>query len=230
MHDASKVLLGNVGSSDRVISVHDADPASFPAGRVVRGKSDGKLSLASSDGALIGVSVGKSLSDTLKTAVCRAGNWVPLALGYYKAVAQLTFISKRPDLAVTITLTTGGTAGSEVVTVVGPAVSVQIQSATSTTTQIKAAIDGDAAAAALMEVQIASGQGSTAVSAFSVAALDAIAQPVVGAAVRASDTTGLGILAGGTLTGAVYLSGLKTGIDEAGNSVPCALIDMGGGL
>lgn len=61
----------------------------------------------------------------------------------------------------TIAYTGGGTAGSEVVTVTGTAVSVQIESGVSTATQIKAKIDASAAAQALMTVAI-SGTGSNA--------------------------------------------------------------------
>ncbi len=65
--------------------------------------------------------------------------------------------------SITMRYTTGGTAGSEVVTVVSNAISVQIQSGTSTATQIKAAIDGYGPAAALIAVTI-SGTGSNAQS------------------------------------------------------------------
>lgn len=60
-----------------------------------------------------------------------------------------------------IDYTTGGTAGSEVVTVVGSAISVQIADGVSTATQVKAAIDGFPAAAALVTVAI-SGVGGNA--------------------------------------------------------------------
>lgn len=65
--------------------------------------------------------------------------------------------------SITVTLTGGGTAGAEVVTVVGSAISVQIQSATTTQTQLKAALDGNVDAAALINVSVAS--GGTAVAA-----------------------------------------------------------------
>lgn len=79
-HDATKCLLGTTGSSDRHVTVEPADPATFLAGLAVRRKSDEGLSLSSSDGQLIGVSLGISQSDTTKTAVCRAGNYVPLRI------------------------------------------------------------------------------------------------------------------------------------------------------
>lgn len=79
-HDASKVLLGQVPSTAKVISQHDQDPASFVAGTAVRQKSDGALSVTKAHGQLIGVSVGASLSDTKKTAVVRSGSLVPILL------------------------------------------------------------------------------------------------------------------------------------------------------
>lgn len=58
---------------------------------------------------------------------------------------------------ITITLTAGGTAGAEVVTVVGRAISVQIEDGVTTQTQLKTAIDASAPAHALISVAVASG-------------------------------------------------------------------------
>lgn len=68
---------------------------------------------------------------------------------YYEAVA--TGVGGN---SVTIQYTTGGIAGSEVVTVVGSAISVQIASGLSTAAQIKAAIVASTAAAALVTASI----------------------------------------------------------------------------
>lgn len=59
--------------------------------------------------------------------------------------------------SITVALVAGGTAGAEVVTVTGTAISVAIQSGVSTRTQVKTAIDGSAAAAALVSVSVTSG-------------------------------------------------------------------------
>lgn len=67
--------------------------------------------------------------------------------------------------SITIAYTAGGTAGAEVVTVVGNAISVQIQNSASTATQIKAAIDGSAAALALVSVAVTGTGGSAQVTA-----------------------------------------------------------------
>lgn len=57
---------------------------------------------------------------------------------------------------ITIEFTDGATAGSEVVSVLGSAITVQIESGVSTRTQVKDAIDGFPAAAALVDVSIPS--------------------------------------------------------------------------
>lgn len=79
-HNPNKVLLGSHGSSDFVASCENGDPATFKAGLVVHLKSDKTLSLASADGAKIGVSMGRSLSDTAKTSVARSGNFIPVQI------------------------------------------------------------------------------------------------------------------------------------------------------
>lgn len=65
--------------------------------------------------------------------------------------------------AITIALTSGGTAGAEVVTVTGNAISVQIEVGVTTRTQLKTAIDASAPASALISVSVTS--GGTAVAA-----------------------------------------------------------------
>lgn len=237
--DATKILLGSVNSSDRVVSREDAVPASFPVGRVVRGKSDGSISLASGDGALYGVSLGKSLSDTSKTAVCRAGNGVPVGLAEYLTKAQLTFVSKRPGIAIAIEFLDTATAGSEEATVTGDdesgyLISLAMDSTTSTTTQCKAALDADEDTAALIETIIASGQGSTAVTAFAEDDIDGY-PTVIGGLVRVSNVTGLAIPVGangGTITKAIYTSASKDGVDPDSLEVThkFAFVDMRGGL
>lgn len=71
--------------------------------------------------------------------------------------------------SITVTLVAGGTAGSEVVTVSGSAISVSIQSGVTTQTQLKTALDASTPAAALINVAVAS--GGTAVSAASAVTL-----------------------------------------------------------
>lgn len=96
---------------------------------------------------------------------------VNLAVGQYVAtspvsarliVQDLTYIAVTAGLAgdaITIAYTTGGTAGSEVVSVVSNTVSVQIQSGTSTATQIRTAILASVPATALVSATV-TGTGS----------------------------------------------------------------------
>jgi len=67
--------------------------------------------------------------------------------------------------SITIALVSGGTAGSEVVTVIGKAISVQIESGVSTRTQVKTALDASAAASALINVSVTSGGTAATLSA-----------------------------------------------------------------
>lgn len=233
MHDATKVLMGSTQSSDKDVSTFPSDPASFPAGRAVRETSAGALSLSSGAGALVGVSLGKSLSDHKKTAVVRTGNRVPLELpGYaYLVKDELTFHTKR-NVAVSIEfLDDGLAAGSEDASIAGDDTNGYVitlrMDALSTATQCKAALDADAGVLAQIETVITGTAGNTQ-AAFAEDAIDTA--PVIGAAVRVSNTTGKAIYASGTLTGACYASNVLTGIDEAAAEIPVAVIDMAGGL
>jgi hypothetical protein len=69
--------------------------------------------------------------------------------------------------AISITLTSGGTAGSEVVTVSGKSISVQIASGATTQTNLKTKLDANSDASALIETTINSG-ATTVVSAAAV--------------------------------------------------------------
>lgn len=80
----------------------------------------------------------------------------------------ITYTADRMGSAgnsITIALIAGGTAGSEVVSVVGKAISVQIESGVSTRTQVKTALDGNAAASALISVSVTSGGTAATLSA-----------------------------------------------------------------
>lgn len=79
-HDADKALLGATGSSAKDVSVHNSDPATYLAGLAVRLKSDQSLSVLVADGSWLGISLGRSLSDTKKTAVARTGTLIPILL------------------------------------------------------------------------------------------------------------------------------------------------------
>jgi len=88
-------------------------------------------------------------------------------------VGDLTFSAVSPGSegnSITLALIVGGTAGAEVVSVVGNAISVSIESTVSTATQVKAAYDASAASVALATVAI-SGTAGNAQSAATVAPL-----------------------------------------------------------
>ncbi len=70
--------------------------------------------------------------------------------------------------SITLTLTAGGAHGAEVVTVVGTAISIQIESTVSTATEIKAAFDLSAAAIALATATLESGHETDALAAATV--------------------------------------------------------------
>lgn len=59
--------------------------------------------------------------------------------------------------SITVALVAGGTAGAEVVTVSGTAISVQIESGVSTRTQVLTAVQASVAASALVGISVASG-------------------------------------------------------------------------
>jgi hypothetical protein len=84
--------------------------------------------------------------------------------------ANLTFTSVGTGSSqndISVEFLTGGTAGSEVVTVTAKKISVSMEGGVSTATQLKTAIDASAAAMLLIEpVTIAPGQGGTAQAAF----------------------------------------------------------------
>lgn len=88
--------------------------------------------------------------------------WSPEILVVAEAVSTLT----PQEVVAATNLANGadaiGAAGAEVVTVEGDSILVRLESGVSTATQLKAAVDGESQAAALVTVTIASGQGSVA--------------------------------------------------------------------
>lgn len=117
MQDATKVLMGQSGSSSKEVDNHSGDPKTFQAGFAVRLKSDDTLSLTSTDGALLGVSMGRSLSDTLRTAICRRGERVPVQVttSFTPVVGAQVMFSNTTGKCVT----SGGTSVNAVYVQVG---------------------------------------------------------------------------------------------------------------
>ena len=79
-HSATTVYMGNIGSNIKQVDNWAADPATFKAGLCGHLKSDGTVSLAAADGSKIGISLGKSLSDTNRVPFARKGLRVPILL------------------------------------------------------------------------------------------------------------------------------------------------------
>lgn len=262
MHDITKVAMGSTYSSDKAISEYTGAPATYLAGLAVRRKSDNTLSVAVADGQWLGVSLGKSLSDISKTAVCRAGLRVPVLLEAKPAYGEVE-ITSYANLVVssgdTVTVgATGFVAQSGAVTPGG----ATFQAATNndaTATSLAAQINAHATAGALVEavavdavVQIRAKANTTAGNTIVLTYTDANAEigatvtgsgtledggdapdyVVKGAKVYFSDTTGKADdgNSDATISDAVYVSGVLTGIAEDGSEVYAALVDMPGGL
>jgi hypothetical protein len=90
-HDATKIAMGSTQSSSKQGSEDfNSDPTTYLAGLAVRRASTGLLSLVKSAGGWVGISLGKSLSDVLKTTVLRAGERVPVLLERQPARGVIT--------------------------------------------------------------------------------------------------------------------------------------------
>lgn len=99
-HDPNKQLMGATGSSVKEVSNYKG---SIEAGLAVRLKSDNTISVAAADGELLGISLGKDLSDIGRTAVCRKGLRVPVKLGsgFNPTIGAQVHISDTTGEAVT---------------------------------------------------------------------------------------------------------------------------------
>lgn len=244
MHDPTKVLMGATGSSAKDSSMHSANPATYKAGLAVRLKNNGDISLLKSDGSWLGVSLGRSLSDTSKIAVARTGSEIPLLASDDSEFASLqkdhllfTAVLVGSDgNDIQITLANTATAGAETVDVTALSIVVGIESGVSTCQQIVDAIEADAEASALITVAIDEGEAASAQAAFTIdnleGGVDLGSYITVGAKVYINDTTGLADVndSGRTISDAVYVSGLLSGIQEDGTIANVVLVDMSGGL
>lgn len=102
MHNPNLVQLGNIGSNIKEVDNWAADPATFLAGLCGHLKSDGTVSLAVADGSKIGISLGRSLSDTKRTPFARKGIRVPILLanGFTPTIGAQVQISTTTGKAV----------------------------------------------------------------------------------------------------------------------------------
>lgn len=76
-HSATTIQLGTTQSSFKSV---DNKAGTIAAGLIVRLKSDDTISIAAADGKPLGISLGRSLSDTARTAICKRGLLVPVQL------------------------------------------------------------------------------------------------------------------------------------------------------
>jgi hypothetical protein len=258
--DATKVLMGSTRSSSKQGSeVFADDPATYKAGLAVRRNSSGLLSLAVGDGRWVGISLGKSLSDHKKTTVLQAGEQVPVLLegGPARGVVTITsyanLVATSNDTlkigATTFTFKASPSTSSEV-----GAVTSNNQTATNLAAKINAhgtagalfkavavgpvvtitAKDNttDGTTVDLVYTDTHSEIGLTVDDVTFTGGADASDFVVIGANVYFSDTTGKADdpNSGASISNAVYVSAPLTGIDEDGNEVYAAIIDMAGGL
>lgn len=101
-HDATKVLMGQINSNIKEVDNRAGSPTTFAAGLCVHLKSDDTISLAAADGAKLGISLGRSLSDTNRVAICRKGVRVPIQLanGFTPTIGAQVQISTTTGQAV----------------------------------------------------------------------------------------------------------------------------------
>lgn len=266
-HDATKVLMGAVKTSSREITEHVGSPATFLAGLAIRKKSDETLSLTKADGGWLGVSLGKGLSDSLKTtAIARDGLGVPVLLEAAPA-RQVVTISSYANLvaagndtlkigATTFTFKTSVSTESEVLCaasgssndVVAAALVAKINAhsvagllfkATAVANAVTITALNNATVGSTIDciytdngtatVGITVADGAVAFVGGGATAADYVS---IGSKVYFSDTSGKADDAnsGATISDAMYVSGVLTGIQEDGTEVACALVDMQGGL
>lgn len=98
-HDATKVLLGAVGSNE-IKSF--AIKGTIAAGKAVRLKSDGTVTTVLADGNLLGISRGRDLSNTNQISVVAAGLRVPVLVGdsFTPAKGAAVYIDDASGVAV----------------------------------------------------------------------------------------------------------------------------------
>jgi hypothetical protein len=264
MHDPTKVLMGAPYSSAREISTHDSDPSTFKAGLAVRRDSSNALSLAVGDGQWVGVSLGKSLSDTKKTAVARTGMGIPVLLEGGPARLEIT-ISNYSNLIAstddTLQFEHSGLSLDETLTFKASASTEDEVAAASsnnqTATNLAAKINGHSVLGTIFKasavgavVTVTAFDNDLDGTDFDVTYTDGSSVGLtlddvtftggggapdfvtLGSKVYFSDTTGKADdpESESTISDAIYSSGVLTGIDEDGNEVYAAYIDMPGGL
>lgn len=101
-HNASKVLMGSSESSGKEVTNYPSvGDTVVEAGCAVILESSGKVSKDTSEGGLVGISLGKDLAHTSRTAVARKGLRVPvkLASGFSPVVGARVAIQDDTGIA-----------------------------------------------------------------------------------------------------------------------------------
>ncbi len=101
-HSATTIYMGSSQSKVKEIDNRAGDPTTFLAGLCVHLKSDDTLSLAAADGSKLGISMGRSMSNTKRTAIARKGLRIPvlLANGFTPTIGAQVQISTTTGKAV----------------------------------------------------------------------------------------------------------------------------------
>lgn len=263
-HDATKVLLGAVRTNSKEVSEHVGSPATFKAGLAIRLKTGDVLSLTKADGQWLGISLGKGMSDSLKTvAIARDGLKVPVLLEPAPA-RQVVTITSYANLI---------DSGDDTLKI--GATTFTFKSSASTESQVTAATNDNTTASNLaskINAHSVAGLLFKAVAVNAAVTITAKDNTTEGAEIdcvytdNGSDTIGLTVAddavtfvgggdtapdyvaigskayfsdttgkaddpnSGATISDATYVSGVLTGIQEDETEVPCALVDMPGGL
>lgn len=102
MH-SSAIYMGGTKSNVKEVDNYAGDPATFLAGLCVHLTNAGALSLAAAAGSKLGISLGRSLSDTKRVAVARKGLKIPILLtnGFTPTIGAAVQISTTTGKAVT---------------------------------------------------------------------------------------------------------------------------------
>lgn len=101
-HNASKVLMGSTGSNVKeVTNKLSVSGVTVEAGLAVILESTDKISLDTSEGSLLGISLGADLASSNRTAVCRKGLRVPVKLkaGFNPVIGAAVAIEDDTGLA-----------------------------------------------------------------------------------------------------------------------------------
>ncbi len=101
-HSATTVLMGSTQSGVKEV---DNRAGTIAAGLAVRLKSDDTITTALADGSLLGISMGRSLSNTARTAIARKGLRIPVTLtnGFTPVIGAQVAISDTTGKAIAYT-------------------------------------------------------------------------------------------------------------------------------